>query len=105
MSGLFTLGPFAFSQPWALLGLISLPVIWFIVRALPPAPKRVLFAPARIILGLQSPEETPARTPLLIILLRMAAAALICIGLADPRRAAEPLPGQAGDLLLVMDDG
>jgi len=103
--GLFTLGPFAFSQPWALLGLIALPVIWFVVRALPPAPKRVLFAPARIILGLQSPEETPARTPLLIILLRMAAAALICIGLADPRRAAAPAPGQAGDLLLVMDDG
>lgn len=103
--GLLTLGPFAFSQPWALLGLIALPVIWFIVRALPPAPKRVLFAPARIMLGLQSPEETPARTPLLIILLRMLAAALICIGLADPRRAAAPLPGQAGDLLLVMDDG
>ena len=103
--GLFTLGPFAFAQPWALLGLLTLPVIWFIVRALPPAPKRVLFAPARIIFGLQSPEETPARTPLLIILLRMAATALICIGLADPRRAAAPLPGQAGDLLLVMDDG
>ncbi|MET0544757.1 MAG: DUF4159 domain-containing protein [Caulobacterales bacterium] len=101
---MFMLGPFAFSQPWALLGLISLPIIFFVVRALPPAPKRMLFAPARIILGLKSPEETPARTPLLIILLRMAAAALICLGLADPRRAAAPNAG-GGDLLLVIDDG
>ena len=33
------LGPFLFGAPLALLGLIALPVIWYILRATPPAPQ------------------------------------------------------------------
>ena len=35
------LGPFLFGAPWALAALVALPVIWWILRATPPAPKDI----------------------------------------------------------------
>ena len=61
---MLTLGPLAFGAPWVLLALVVLPVIWWLLRVTPPAPKRVQFPAVRLLLGLQQGEETPARTPL-----------------------------------------
>ncbi len=55
--------------------------------------------------GLRAREQTAARTPLWLLLLRTVAAALLVVGLAAPvLDAAGALPG-AGPLILVMDDG
>ena len=32
-----------FTSPWVLLGLLTLPILWLILRAVPPAPIRRLF--------------------------------------------------------------
>jgi hypothetical protein len=55
-----TIGPLAFGVPWILFGLIALPVIWWLLRVTPPAPKRVLFPAVRLLLGLQQ-KNLPAR--------------------------------------------
>ena len=37
-----TLGPIAFLSPWLLAGLLALPVIWWLLRTVPPRPQRLL---------------------------------------------------------------
>ena len=100
-----TLFGLTFAVPWVLFALPALPLLWWLLRVTPPAPKREIFPAIRLLFGLRPPEETPARTPWWLLLLRMAAAALIILGLARPvLDAAGALPG-SGPILLVVDDG
>ena len=102
---MLSLGPLAFLQPWLLLGLLALPAIWLLLRLTPPAPRQVAFPPLALLLKLVAPEETPARTPWWLLLLRLAIAGLIIIGLAGPVLNPAPELGGRGPLLLVVDDG
>ena len=55
--------------------------------------------------GLTPREETPARTPLWLIVLRTILAGLVIVGLAHPLiNPQSPLAG-SGPLILVIDDG
>ncbi len=102
---MLSLGPLAFAAPWALIGLLSLPVIWWLLRATPPAPQRVRFPAIRLLLGLVPETESPAHTPLWLLLLRLTLAALIIIALAAPLwRPADRIAG-SGPLLLIIDNG
>ena len=95
----------SFTAPAALLALAALPLLWWLLRATPPAPRRESFPAIRLLLGLAAREETPARTPWWLLALRMLAAALIIVGLAGPvREQGSALPGQ-GPVLLVIDNG
>jgi hypothetical protein len=99
------LGGLAFVSPWLLVGLAALPVLWWLLRLTPPAPKRIPFPAIRLLFGLLPKEETPHRTPWWLILLRLAIAALLIIGLSHPLwNATQPFP-RSGPLLLVLDDG
>ncbi len=102
---MLTFGPIAFASPWLLLSLLSLPVIWWLLRITPPAPRHVRFPAIRLLLGLQVEEKTPAAAPWWLVLLRLVAAALIMLGLAHPLFN----PGSAltgtGPLILAVDDG
>ena len=73
-----------FAAPWLLTALAALPVIWWLLRVTPPAPRVISFPAIRLLLGLTPREETPARTPWWLILLRMVVAALIILALAHP---------------------
>ncbi len=92
-----------FSAPWILLGLLALPVLWLILRAVPPAPIRRLFPAVTLLLGLKDDESVSDRTPWWLLLLRMLAVAAIIIGLAGP--VLNPSRDQVGSgpLLLVLD--
>ena len=98
-------GLLTFSEPWLLAGLIVLPAIWFLLRVTPPAPRRVIFPPLRLLLGLNPKEETPARTPWWLLLLRLIAAALIIVGLAGPSIGTPPKAAGSGPLVLFVDNG
>ena len=102
-----TLGPFLFGAPLALIGLIALPVIYWVLRATPPTPKDAALPSLRLLDRLDPREETPARTPLWLLLMRMIAAAAALIGLALPIYApgAANEAGDEGPLLIVMDNG
>ncbi len=94
-----------FAAPWVLLALAGLPILWWLLRVTPPAPRREVFPAIRLLLGLTATAETPARTPWWLLLLRGLAAALVIVGLARPvLDSGGALPG-SGPVLLVMDDG
>jgi hypothetical protein len=103
MSALFS--ALAFGQPLILLGLLSLPVIWWLLKATPPAPERVVFPPARLIFEMVRREETPNRTPWWLLLLRLLIAALIVIGLARPVINPGGAFSASGPVVMIIDDG
>jgi len=94
-----------FAAPWLLLGLVALPLLWWLLRVTPPSPRTQSFPAIRLLAGLRSDENTASRTPWWLLALRLLAAALVIVGLAGPiLDAAGGLPG-SGPLLLVIDDG
>ncbi|MBV9735638.1 MAG: DUF4159 domain-containing protein [Acidisphaera sp.] len=94
-----------FAAPWLLLALAALPLLWWLLRVTPPAPRRETFPAVRLLLGLEATEETSAHTPWWLLALRMLASALVIVGLAQPiLDAGARLPGR-GPVLLVIDDG
>ncbi len=102
---MLSLGPIALTAPWMLLGLAALPLIWWLLRITPPAPRRVRFPPIRILFDLRGEEETPAATPLWLALLRLLLAALVVLALAHPLlHPGADLSGK-GPVVLVIDDG
>ncbi|MFZ7090870.1 DUF4159 domain-containing protein [Primorskyibacter sp. 2E233] len=98
-------GALGFTAPWLLLGLLALPILWVILRAVPPAPIRRLFPGVVLLLGLKDEEQVTDRTPWWLLLLRMLAVAAVIIGLSGPVLNPEN-EGEAagtGPLLVVMD--
>ncbi len=76
--------PLGFAEPLVLIGLLTLPVLWWLLRLIPPRPRRIDFPPTRLLLEIAPKEETPARTPWWLTLLRLALAALVIIAAAGP---------------------
>ncbi|MFT3811344.1 MAG: DUF4159 domain-containing protein [Micropepsaceae bacterium] len=100
------MGALSFAAPLALAALAALPVIWWLLRVTPPAPQRLRFFGLRFLAGLKTEEETPDKTPLWLLILRMAAAALVILALAEPlMNASRSLTRSDGALILVVDNG
>jgi Domain of unknown function (DUF4159)/Aerotolerance regulator N-terminal len=98
--------PLTFAEPLLLLGLLSLPVLWWLLRVMPPRPRRIEFPPTRLLFDIAPKEETPSRTPWWLTLLRLAAAALVILAAAGP--IWNPQTGLAGSkapLMILFDDG
>src|SRR6187397_875715 len=98
--------PLSFAEPLLLTGLLSLPALWWLLRVMPPRPRRIEFPPTRLLFDIAPKEETPARTPWWLTLLRLTLAALLIIAAAGPLWN-PPLTAQAGSapLALLIDDG
>jgi hypothetical protein len=105
MMGLLGL-PLAFAEPLVLLGLLSLPILWWLLRLIPPQPRRIDFPPTRLLFDLTPKEETPRRTPWWLTLLRLTLAALVIIAAAGPlwHPPVETAVSRA-PLALLIDDG
>src|SRR5262249_58770463 len=71
--------PLGFAQPLVLLGLLSLPILWWLLRLVPPRPRRIDFPPTRLLFEIAPQEETPSRTPSWLTLLRLTLAALVIL--------------------------
>ena len=98
--------PLAFAEPLVLFGLLSLPVLWWLLRLVPPRPRRVEFPPARILFEIMPREETPARTPWWLTLLRLTLAGLVIVAAAGPLWNPPVATATAtAPLLLLIDDG
>jgi hypothetical protein len=98
--------PLGFAQPLVLLGLLGLPVLWWLLRLVPPRPRRINFPPTRLLFEIAPKEETPSRTPWWLILLRLTLAALVIIAAAGPLWNPPLATSNRGAPLLVMlDDG
>jgi hypothetical protein len=98
--------PLAFAEPLVLLGLLSLPVLWWLLRLVPPRPRRINFPPTRMLFDIIPKEETPARTPWWLTLLRLTLAALVIIAAAGPLWNPPVATSTASaPLVLLIDDG
>ncbi|MCB1312803.1 MAG: DUF4159 domain-containing protein [Sedimentitalea sp.] len=92
-----------FTAPWLLLGLAALPILWLILRAVPPAPIRRRFPGVALLLGLKDDESVTDRTPWWLLLLRMLAVAAVILGLAGPVLNPRTETAGSGPLLVVFD--
>ena len=98
--------PLAFAQPLILLGLLSLPLLWWLLRLVPPRPRVINFPPTRLLFEISPKEETPSRTPWWLILLRLLLATLVIFAAAGPLWNPPVATGaRNGPLLLMIDDG
>lgn len=97
MSGL------AFASPALLLGLIALPALWWLLRAIPPAPIRRRFPGVALLLGLKDAETETDKTPLWLLILRALAIAAAIAGFAGPVLNPAPKAEGNGPLLVLFD--
>jgi hypothetical protein len=98
--------PLSFAEPLLLLGLLSLPLLWWLLRVMPPRPRRIEFPPTRLLFDIAPREETPSRTPWWLTALRLAAAALIILAAAGPIWNPSTIAGGSrAPLAIVIDDG
>src|SRR5712672_22150 len=98
--------PLTFAQPLLLLGLLSLPVLWWLLRVMPPRPRRIEFPPTRLLFDIAPKEETPSRTPWWLTALRLLAAALVILAAAGPIWNPQTgLAGNSAPLVILLDDG
>src|SRR6266853_6007732 len=97
--------PLGFAEPLLLTGLICVPVLWWLLRLIPPRPRRIDFPPTRLLFAIAPREETPARTPWWLTLLRLALAALMIFAVAGPLWN-PPLATatKAAPIALLLDD-
>ncbi len=102
---MLNLGLIGFTQPWLLALLVALPALWWLLRVTPPSPRLVRFPAVRFFLGLEPEEETAARTPPWLLLLRLLLASLLILALAGPVWSPEAELDGDGPLVMVVDDG
>ncbi|KFE35909.1 DUF4159 domain-containing protein [Thioclava atlantica] len=100
---MWMLGPVGFTAPWLLLGLGALPILWLILRAVPPAPIRRRFPGVALLLGLKDEEVEAARTPWWLLALRLLALAAAIIGFAGPVLNPQRAEPGSGPLLIIAD--
>lgn len=101
---MLTFGALTFAYPLALLGFAVLAIIWWFLRLKPPAPVRINFPPVRLLAKLVQQEESPARTPLWLLLLRLALASVIILSVAHPLIDARAPLQNSGPVYIVLDD-
>jgi len=100
---MFMVGPIGFALPWLLAALIALPILWFLLRAVPPAPIRRRFPGIALLLGLKDDEAETDKTPWWLLLLRMLAVAAAIIGFSGPILNPDVRAAGSGQLLVVVD--
>jgi len=97
------IGALGFTAPWLLLALVALPVLWFLLRAVPPAPIRRRFPGVALLLGLTDDDQQSDKTPWWLLLLRMLAVALVIVGFAGPVLNPDDRREGSGPLLVALD--
>jgi hypothetical protein len=101
---MLSLGPIAFAAPFALAALLALPLLWMVLRATPPAPREVIFAPIRLLQRIAKTPESPDTTPWWVIVLRLLMAALAVLALSRPVWRPDPASLTDAPLLVIADD-
>ncbi|SIT84778.1 N-terminal double-transmembrane domain-containing protein [Yoonia rosea] len=100
---MWSIGSIGFAAPWLLLGLIALPILWILLRAVPPAPIKRRFPGVALLLGLTDDENQTDRTPWWLLLLRVLAVAAAIIGFAGPVLNPQNAREGTGDLVILLD--
>lgn len=98
-------GGLQFLSPLALWAFLALPLLWWLLRLTPPAPKRLVFPALILLRDLPPLAQSPAHTPWWLLLLRLVILSLLFLGLARPVLTPNAqLPG-SGALVIIIDNG
>lgn len=100
---MLVLGPLGFAAPWLLAAVLALPILWWLLRAVPPKPAVRKFPGVSLLVGLIDPEKMPDRTPWWLLMLRVLALAAAMIGFAGPVLNPDNRPAGSGPLLVLID--
>ncbi len=99
-------------HPAALLALLTLPVLWWLLRHLPPTPRRLFYPAAAVLKSEGVAVRQSERPPRWLIVLRLLLAGLLILAAAGPRWRADDAAvlatgKNAGPrrVLLVIDNG
>lgn len=96
---------FVFLSPWALFGLLALPVLWYVLKITPPKPRHVRFPGIRILQELQTTESSATQAPWWLLLLRLALVTMLIFALSRPVFHQNALVSALeGPLVLVIDN-
>ena len=103
----FNLANLTFLSPWILGALTAIPVLWWLLRVMPPGFKKLEFPPFFLMKGLTTSLKSAAHTPWWLLVLRSLTVAFFIFAFAEPvLNQAEELPGgKAGEVLIVIDNG
>lgn len=94
-----------FASPLLLLALLGVPVLWFLLRAVPPAPIRRKFPGVALLLGLMDEDREADKTPWWLLALRMLAISAAIVAFAGPVLNPRAVAGGHDPLLIVVDGG
>jgi hypothetical protein len=102
-----SIGALAFLNPWLLGALVTLPIIYWLLRTVPPRPRQLTFPPTRILVGIENQEKTPAKSPWWLTLIRLLATAFIIFALAEPvlNPSREATLKGSGPVAIIVDNG
>ncbi len=95
----------AFANPLILWALLALPVLWPLLRAIPPAPIKRRFPGVALLLGLTDEERQADKTPWWLLALRGLAIGAAILGFAGPILNPNPVKPGVGPLLIALDGG
>ena len=103
---MFSLAGITFLFPFLLGALVLIPVLWWLLRVMPPKPRAVKFPAFFLLKDLKTDIKTAARTPWWLLLLRSLIVLFLILALAEPvLRLTDGLPGRYGSVLVVIDNG
>ena len=101
---MWNLGIISFATPWVLAAAAALPLVWLLLRIMPPAVRRINFPAVRLLFGLNPTQRTSAQTPPWLIVLRLAILIFALLGLSDPVLNIQPSTN-SGTVVVVVDNG
>lgn len=96
-----------FLSPWVLSALAAVPVLWWLLRALPPRPRAVRFSAFFLLKDLQTKLTSAAHMPWWLLLLRALMVVLFIGAFAGPvLHPSQDFPGGTqGNVLIIVDNG
>ncbi|MEO0411175.1 MAG: DUF4159 domain-containing protein [Pseudomonadota bacterium] len=101
---MLSLGPLAFLNPWLLSALALLPIAYLIIRAIPPAPRRLFFPATWLTRELDTQSAEVEATPWWLLLLRLLMLALLIIAMAHPILAPNQRLASQGPVIVLVDN-
>lgn len=95
----------SFTNPLALIGLLSLPAVWFVIKLTPPRARTISFSSLFIIEKLKSSKKSSQKTPIWLLLLRMLIILILVLTLSDPYINLSKTFKSNSNTIIIVDDG
>ena len=102
---MFLLSSLTFGNPLALLGLLSLPGIWLLLKIYPPVPKNIFFPAMNFLKNLENKQETSSKSPLWLLIFRLLLVTILVFAFSNPIYNSKPTFFNKDPLLLIIDNG